>query len=397
VIAQGPGGWRRGAVEQLTRVLAGLAGTAARLLPPGRRDWAEAVRAETSQVPGGWPRLRWTAGGLWLVAREANVVRKAVYWIGLGAVAAAAAWAIWLTWRASSSAHPQAVTNRVRVLVVMAALVVLPWVGRRRGWFGPVGASITARVVRLGGCAAICGLGLAAVRFDSYLSPGPHGPGPFSLVREIAGLVLLGGGAVTLTAVQARRPDTPDNEMAFLAVVTGAIVLVILPLQMLAIVYVAGILAVTSRRLPVPTASLAAGTLTGLVAGLVICAAMPAIRDLDQLYAAFGIMAVMVSLLLTPAGVAAARLLPGTGDLQDPQELRAARIRQGWLAGVIAGAVCGLLLTVLFPLAVFVMVIGPLFGALFGATGGAVAADHPRRPRPDGSWAGGLFALSRTR
>jgi tetrahydromethanopterin S-methyltransferase subunit G len=381
-------------MERLTRVLAGLLRAAARLLPPGRREWAEAVRAETSEVPGGWPRLRWTAGGLRLVAREANVVRKAVYWIGLGAVAAAAAWAIWLTWRASSSVHPQAVTNRVRVLVGMAALVVLPWVGRRRGWFGPVGASITARVVRLGGCAAICGLGMAVVRFDSYLSPGPHGPGPFSPVREIAGLVLLGGGAAALSAVKVKRPDMPGDEMAFLAVAVGAVVLVILPLQMLAIAYAAGILAVTSRRSPVPAASLAAGTLTGLVAGLVICAVMPALRDLDQLYPAFLIMAVMVSLLLTPAGVAAAWSLPGTGD---PQELRAARIRQGRLAGVIAGAVCGVLLTVLFPLAVFVMVIGPLFGALFGAFGGAVAADHPRRPRPDGSWAGGLFALSRTR
>jgi hypothetical protein len=149
---QGPRGWRRRAVmEQLSRVLAGLLSASARLLPPGRREWAEAVRAETSQVPGGWPRLRWTAGGLYLVAREANVVRKAVYWIGIGAVAAAAAWAIWLTWRTAAPAHPQAVTNRVRVLVVMAALVVLPWAGRRRGWFGPVANSITARAVRLRG------------------------------------------------------------------------------------------------------------------------------------------------------------------------------------------------------------------------------------------------------
>ena len=31
----------------------------ARLLPAGRRDWAEAVWAEAYEVPAGWPRLAW--------------------------------------------------------------------------------------------------------------------------------------------------------------------------------------------------------------------------------------------------------------------------------------------------------------------------------------------------
>ena len=60
----------------LTRVLAGLLGYAARLLPPGRQQWAEAVGAEAGEVAAGWPRLRWLAGGLRLVGREANVARK---------------------------------------------------------------------------------------------------------------------------------------------------------------------------------------------------------------------------------------------------------------------------------------------------------------------------------
>ena len=65
----------------LTRVLAGLLSYAARLLPPGRRQWAEAVGAEAGQVPAGWPRLRWLAGGLWLAVREAAMGRKAMYWL----------------------------------------------------------------------------------------------------------------------------------------------------------------------------------------------------------------------------------------------------------------------------------------------------------------------------
>ena len=42
----------------------------------------------------------------------------------------------------------------------------------------------------------------------------------------------------------------------------------VVPLQAIAIVYVAGILAATSRRIPVATPSLAAGAIAGLAAGL---------------------------------------------------------------------------------------------------------------------------------
>ena len=48
-----------------------LGSAGVRLLPAGRRDWAEAVWAEAREVPAGWPRLAWRAGGVWLVAREA--------------------------------------------------------------------------------------------------------------------------------------------------------------------------------------------------------------------------------------------------------------------------------------------------------------------------------------
>ena len=44
-------------MDRLTLVLAGLLRTAARLLPPASREWAEAVQAEADQVPAGWPRL----------------------------------------------------------------------------------------------------------------------------------------------------------------------------------------------------------------------------------------------------------------------------------------------------------------------------------------------------
>ncbi len=320
-------------MEQLTWMLARMLRTAAGLLPPGRRQWAEAVRAEAGQVPAGWPRVRWLAGGLRLAAREGAtmMVGKVVYRLGAVAVAALAAWVVWLSWRVSAAADAQTVTDRVRVLVGVAALVVLPWVGRRRGWFGPVRGSITARLVRLAGCAAVCGLGVAVVRMDSHLGPGPHGPGPFSLPREIAAVVLLGAAPAARAVVQARWPDAEASTLWAFTGMAGVIVFALLPLQVLAIVYVAGILAATSRRSPAANASLAAGAIAGagLAAGLAVYGlATPDDRYVDPLI--LGIFT-LTFLLAALAGVAAAWLL---SDTEDPQELRAARNPSGTARGL---------------------------------------------------------------
>jgi hypothetical protein len=377
-------------VGGLTRVLAGVLGCAAWLLPPGRRQWAEAVRAEAGQVAAGWPRLRWLVGGLWLVAREAAMARKVVYGVGAGAVAAGAAWVVWLSWRVSPAADPQTVTDRVRVLVGVAALVVLPWVGRRRGLFGPAGSSLTARLVRVAGCAAACGLGATVVRMDSHLGLGPHQPGPFSLLREMIAVVLVGLGLAALAVVKARWPDADPAVPWFIAGIAGLLVFVAVPLQALAVVYVAGILAATSRRSPVAAASLAVGAITGVVTGLGAGLVIYGLNTPDDRYVSLMFLIVVTMLLLLPglAGMAGAWLLPGAGD---PQELREARGQQGLLAGTVAGAVCGLLLTNFTVVAVVMMIIGPLAGAASGAIGGLIAAEHPRRPRPARSWAAGLF------
>ena len=57
-------------MERLTLMLAGALRAAARWLPPGRREWAEAVQAEAELIPAGWPRVGWLAGGLRLAAKE---------------------------------------------------------------------------------------------------------------------------------------------------------------------------------------------------------------------------------------------------------------------------------------------------------------------------------------
>jgi hypothetical protein len=380
-------------MERLTWMLTRMLRDAARLLPPGRQEWAEAVQAEADLVPAGWPRVGWLAGGLWLAAKEAEIMRKVVYWLGVGAVVAAAAWAVRLSWHASSATHPLVVTDRVRVLVGVAALAGLPWMGRRRGWFGPVGSTITARLVRVAGCASVCGLGMALVRMDRDVGGGPHGATPFSLPREIAAAVLLGAALAALHVVRARWPQLDASTLWSLAGVTAAVVFVILPAQVLAIVFVAGILGATSRRSPVANASLAAGAMTGLAAGLGAALAVYELNTPDDRYVDLILLSILTATFLsgTLAGAAASWLRTGT---EDPDALRESRIRQGLLAGSVAGAVAGLLLTDFFAVAFFMMLLGPLLGAAGGALGGAVAADHPRKPRPARSWAAGLFVRS---
>jgi len=357
-------------MERLTWVLTRMLRDAARLLPPGRQEWAEAVQAEADLVPAGWPRVGWLAGGLWLAAKEAEIMRKVVYWLGIGAVAAAAAWAVRLSWHASSASHPLVVTDRVRVLVGVAALALMPWVGRRRGWLGPVGSSVTARLIRVAGCAGVCGLGAAIVRMDRDIGGGPHGPAPFSLAREITAAVLLGVGLASLRVVRARWPQLDASTLWAFTGMTGVVVLAIVPAQAPAIIYVAG-----------------------MAAGLGSALAVYELSTPDDRYVDVIFLSIFAAALLsgTLAGAAASWLRSGT---EDPDALREARIRQGLLAGSVAGAVAGLLLTNFFAIAFFMMLLGPLLGAAGGALGGAVAAAHPRKPRPARSWAAGLFVRS---
>jgi len=57
-------------MDRFSRLLAGLLGRAARLLPRRRREWAEAALNESREVPAGAGRAAWLGGGLWLVTRR---------------------------------------------------------------------------------------------------------------------------------------------------------------------------------------------------------------------------------------------------------------------------------------------------------------------------------------
>jgi len=138
-------------MDRFTRMLAGLLGRSAGLLPAARRDWTEAVLAEAGEIPAGAARVAWLCGGLWLVAREALMGRV----IRVLAFAAAAAGMVRIGWpgASSDSATP---LNRVYAVGTVVLLAVLPWVVRR--YFGPVRSGWAPRAARVGGYAMVLAL-----------------------------------------------------------------------------------------------------------------------------------------------------------------------------------------------------------------------------------------------
>jgi hypothetical protein len=298
------------------------------------------------------------------------MARKIGYWIGALGIAAAAAWVVWLSWRTSPPADPESATDRVRVLVGAITLVGLPWVARGRGWFGPVADSSVVRFVRIGGCAAICGMGLAIVHVDSHAGiNGAVGSGHFSWPRETAGLAILIAGITGPLVLRARWPQTAPEACWAIVAIAGFAALIIVPIQAFAVGTAAIILAATSRRSPVTTATWT----TGLIASLPTAAAACVLPfSLGNLYSAVVIVALVATIIGGCAGAVAARLAAEGGS---PDELRAARIRQGALAGAIAGAIGGLAAATLSPILGEMLVAGLLAGLAGGAAGASIAAN----------------------
>jgi hypothetical protein len=384
--------------EFLSSALAALLRGMARALPAERRQWAEAVGAEAASAPTRRAQAEWLAGGLWLVAKEANVVRRIGYGMGIVAVGAVVSWALWLGLRAAPAADVEATTDRARVLVGIGAMLVLPWVGRRRGLFGPVGDSVAARLVRISTLAALCAVGIWLVNLDRRSNVNSVvGSGHFNWLQETGGLVLI--GAVLLfavlagpRAVQARWPKA-DPAMAWMLTAMAAMVaFFVAPFQAVAVGYVAAVLAATARRSPVIPAALAAGPLCGLAAGSAVYG-ITAINMSEQtgMFVALVIAPIVTGALAAPAGAVAAWR---AAALEDPREFRFAQDKQGMLAGLAAGATTGLFLMTIASFAgMLLMITGPVAGLLGGVTGATFAARHPRAPR-SGSFQAGVYTSS---
>ena len=162
-------GGARGAMSWLGRAIA-------RLLPAGRRDWAEAAWAEAQEVPPGWPRLAWRAGGVRLIAREAHMVRGAGTLLLFTAAAGAAAWSAW-----PGSAVGHAATARADIIGAVALLAGLPLLSR---WLLGGPGNRAARWLRAGCYAAILAIYAGQGRHRAVHGHGAaRGPGPAHLSR----------------------------------------------------------------------------------------------------------------------------------------------------------------------------------------------------------------------
>ena len=285
----------------LTRVIVALLRRSTALLPADRQVWARALCAEAYEVPEGWPRLAWLVGGARWVAREAALGRGLAYPFAFAAAAAGTAWTAW----SGPPGDPAVVINRIDVIAIAVILAALPWVIRRT--CGPVAASRQAKLLRIGGYAAV-----------------------FTLV-------------VVKAAVE-RVADAPPNnlnglarawigEVAFLAVMAG---------------YAALILASTARRSPALPSTVGVGTAVGAVLGVLVYALGPlgfplrftgaAPARLYDLAMTLGVMLALCAPMA--AGLAAARRARRLAPT-------APRVRQGAIAGLCAGTAAALVVAVL--------------------------------------------------
>ena len=285
----------------LTRALAGLLRWSEGLLPADRRMWAQALSAEADEVPAGSRRLAWLAGGVRLTAQEAALSRRFWYPLAFAVAAAGAAWSAW----SGPAGDSAIVVNRVDAITMAVILAGLPWAIRRAR--GPVADGRLARLVRTGGYVAV--LALVAVK---------------AAVERVA--------------------DAPPNnlqgstrawvgEIVFLAVMAG---------------YAAVILAFTARRSPAAPATVAIGTATGAVIGVLLFALGPLGFPLrftgpwptGAYDAAIAVGALLALCAPVAAGLAATRR--ARRSLPD-----GSRWRQGAMAGLCTGAGAALVVAVL--------------------------------------------------
>jgi len=115
------------------------------LVPAARRDWAEAIWAEAREVPPGWQRLAWRAGGVRLIVREGQMVRRIGTLLLFTAAAGAAVWSAW----PDSASHAAMV--RADIIGAVLLLAALPLLSRgcsgrlTTGWPGGSGPAATPR------------------------------------------------------------------------------------------------------------------------------------------------------------------------------------------------------------------------------------------------------------
>ena len=286
------------------------------LMPARRREWAEALFAETGQAPNGRARLAWRAGGARLIAREALLAQRAA-WVTM--LTGTAAWVILVAWPGPAST-PATAVNRLNGITVLAMLAGLPLLVRWR--FGPLAAGRLPRLLRFGGYALVLALTVAKASVEQVRdNPAaiPHVPQDAS-VPALTGMIYVW-----------------VSQSLFLLIIA---------------VYLAGVLVLTAQRPGVATATRRAGTGAGLLLGAVLFAVAPLGLSNPRLGAASGLAsaAAIAAVFALPfaaalrSAVRAGRCYPAAGD---GPRADSARLRQGLAAGFLTSGFAALMVTAL--------------------------------------------------
>jgi hypothetical protein len=225
-------------VSALSPAGAAVRRAALRLAPAGQRDWVEAVWAEAPEVPPGLRRLAWRAGGVRLIAREAGMVRRIGGLLLFAAAAAVAALAAW----PGSPATVYTPVARVDVIAAVLLLAGLPLLAR---WFLGPPDNRPARWLRVGCYAALLASLPAVNAVEQFSYTPPRGS------ADLRVYLLVGNPA----------HHSPGSADILVLVVAG--------------LYLAAVLWMTSKRARIAPATLAAGAVAGTAFGLVLYTVAP--------------------------------------------------------------------------------------------------------------------------
>jgi hypothetical protein len=214
---------------------------ALRMMRAVRREWIEAVWAEAPDVPAGWRRLAWRAGGVQLIAREAQMRRSIGTAALFAAAATAAAWAAW----PGPPAYLAVSGSRALVIAMIVVLAGLPLLARRL--FGPAARGRTARALRVGTYAAVLALMPARNIIEGFRDVPPRA-GPDLRVYALINL-------------EHRVARTESFDWIVFVVIMA--------------LFAAVMLWLTSERSQASPVTLATGTRAGIAVGVVVYAVAP--------------------------------------------------------------------------------------------------------------------------
>jgi hypothetical protein len=309
-------------MSRLGRILTAIGRFAVRLMPAGRRDWAEAVWAEAHYVPPGMTRLAWRAGGVWVLAREALMPRRLGRALLFTAAASATAWAAW-----PQPGVGHVAEGRFNAITPVLVLAVLPLLSRR--FFGAATPGRIGRSLRVLCYAAILAL-LSAwtflMVFSSLLPVKPAYQRIFCNDR--------------CTGVPGRSSGGPTWQAEIL-------------IMLLILGYAGVTLFLTARRSRVTRSTLATGTGTGLLFGVVMYAVDPLglnnVATNPWLPGSTADPLVVLAWILLFGGPIAAAVLAGrrcraSDGARPPSTVR---IGQGVAAGLLANGLAAMVVTTL--------------------------------------------------